>query len=204
MTLPGRLLRFALALLPAALVSACATAEGWRGVDSERAYEVAAAQSPARAQAPATYFEIHRDGRILVFSQADAYQSWRRTGEISQALTQVGAGPHGETLIFQLTAAEAGQGEGSGAAQRLFGGELMGIEAGFHGEIHRRDAVWIFTRGSLLREFQLRGDATCVTSAATGGTSSRPVRLVQGCAAASVSTPRAVLARHRRWADLPE
>lgn len=205
MSTPRRLLRLVFPILIATVAGGCASADGWRGAETEKAYEVAAAQSPSLATPPATYFEVHRDGRIHVFSEPGAYQAWQQTGELPMTVTLPGAGPAGETLVFQRVGGAEAFG-GRGPAQRLYSGELMGIETGFHGEIHRQDGVWVFSRGSLLREFKLLGTADCMTPEAfeRSPASSPPVRFVQDCEMLSITPPLAAIARYRQFAGLPD
>ncbi|HKY33298.1 MAG TPA: porin [Candidatus Polarisedimenticolia bacterium] len=46
------------------------------------------------------YMEVPKEGRIYVFNLMTVYEEWRKTGEMGKSITRVGAGPAGETLIF--------------------------------------------------------------------------------------------------------
>jgi hypothetical protein len=48
------------------------------------------------------YREVQKDGRIYVFANAQRYEMWEASGgtEIGVAITRLGAGPSGETVIF--------------------------------------------------------------------------------------------------------
>lgn len=46
------------------------------------------------------YQEVHKDGRIYVFNQMKVYDEWLRSGEMGRSITRVGAGPGGETIVF--------------------------------------------------------------------------------------------------------
>jgi len=46
------------------------------------------------------YAEVPKDGRIYVFNQMAVYESWKTSGEMGKAITRIGAGPNGETLVF--------------------------------------------------------------------------------------------------------
>ncbi|MBI2838426.1 MAG: hypothetical protein HYX75_08935 [Acidobacteria bacterium] len=48
----------------------------------------------------AFYQEEVRDGRIYVFNNMVSYDNWRKSGEMGVAITRLGAGPAGETIIF--------------------------------------------------------------------------------------------------------
>jgi hypothetical protein len=55
--------------------------------------------SATRAQG-AFYMEEARDGRIYVFNLMSVYEEWKKTGEMGKSITRVGAGPKGETIVF--------------------------------------------------------------------------------------------------------
>ena len=48
------------------------------------------------------YREVQKDGRIYVFANAQRYETWEQSGgaEIGVAITRLGFGPNGETVIF--------------------------------------------------------------------------------------------------------
>lgn len=46
------------------------------------------------------YQEVEKDGRIYVFNDMKAYESFAKTGEMGKSITRIGAGPNGETVIF--------------------------------------------------------------------------------------------------------
>ena len=45
------------------------------------------------------YKELARDGRIYVFNNPDDAARFEKTGELARAITRVGAGPNGETVV---------------------------------------------------------------------------------------------------------
>ncbi len=47
------------------------------------------------------YREIEKDGRIYVFSTGKRADMFEKSGEIGQAITRLGAGPNGETVVFE-------------------------------------------------------------------------------------------------------
>src|SRR5687768_6815171 len=59
----------------------------------------ATAAAPAWAQG-AFYREVEKDGRIYVFNIPSEYSTWEKSGEIGKAITKVGYGPNGETMVF--------------------------------------------------------------------------------------------------------
>lgn len=48
----------------------------------------------------AFYVEETKDGRIYVFNDPKAYQTFQQTGELEVRLSRIGAGPNGETIYF--------------------------------------------------------------------------------------------------------
>jgi hypothetical protein len=48
----------------------------------------------------AFYREVPTDGHIYVFNDVQRLQAWEKSGDIGRAITQPGAGPYGETLVF--------------------------------------------------------------------------------------------------------
>jgi hypothetical protein len=48
----------------------------------------------------AFYREVPKDGRIYVFNNMQRLEAWEKSGDVGTAITQPGAGPNGETLVF--------------------------------------------------------------------------------------------------------
>ena len=46
------------------------------------------------------YVEEKKEDRIYVFNNMKSYQMWKEGGELGVSITRVGAGPNGETLVF--------------------------------------------------------------------------------------------------------
>jgi hypothetical protein len=58
--------------------------------------------SVATAQVTGLYYqEVEKDGRVYVFNTPEKYQSWRQSGDMGVALTLVGRGPNGETIVAE-------------------------------------------------------------------------------------------------------
>src|SRR5688572_1585420 len=85
------------------LLSGCAaTPADWRGAAAEKTYDkLLEAKRVAELYNNDDYWQVEKDGRIYAFSDQKAYQSWLKTGEIPLLVTQIGAGPNGETLKLQ-------------------------------------------------------------------------------------------------------
>ena len=48
------------------------------------------------------YEEVYKDGRYYVFGQEKTYEAWKQTHHMPYTRTQIGAGPRGETLVFEI------------------------------------------------------------------------------------------------------
>lgn len=46
------------------------------------------------------YQEVAKDGRIYVFANGQRYDAWSKSGETGVAITRLGFGPNGETVVF--------------------------------------------------------------------------------------------------------
>lgn len=158
-----QMLRIGLAaVLVSSLLGACASDGGWKGASEEAAYEQA--REAGKLAAPRDnrfYAEIHRDGRIYVFADADEYARFRWSGRIERAVTAIGAGANGQTVQFALNRDEAREQERRvtwrGAAQEMFDGRLAGDGDGFYGEVHRDGRIYVFANWAELLQFRRSG-----------------------------------------------
>jgi hypothetical protein len=65
-----------------------------------------AAASVAVAQVTSLYYqEVEKDGRIYVFNTPERYASWQQSGDMGTAITLLGRGPNGETIVAENDAA---------------------------------------------------------------------------------------------------
>lgn len=188
------------ALLALTLVAGCASKDGWQGASVEKAYDKELeAQRAAGELNHDDYYEIHKDGRIYVLSDFKEYRSWLETGEIPLVVTRIGVGPNGETVKMGLVKKEAKAMEKivgyKGAAQKMFEGELVGLEKGFYGEVHRHNRIWVFENGKDLHEFQKSGEVPCGITQIGAGPQGQTVIFAQNCKAAASGKPEAAMAR---------
>lgn len=191
------------ALAVVVTLSGCATPGGWMGTESEKAYEKQlAAKRMAEAYNNDDYYEIHKDGRIYAFSDHKDYQSWLKTDEVPLVVTKVGAGPQGETVKLQLNKAEAKSMEKTvgykGATQKMYEGELIGIETGFYAEVIRPERIWVFENGKDLHEFQKSGEVPCGITDIGAGPEGKTVVYAQNCKAAAKAKPEAAIVRFKK------
>lgn len=184
-------------------LSGCATPGGWMGADAEKAYDKKLdAKRIAEVFNNDDYYEIHKDGRIYAFSDFKDYQIWRDTGEVPLVVTRIGTGPKGETVKLQLNKGEAKAMEKTvgykGAAQKMYEGELVGIDTGFYAEVIRPERIWVFENGKDLHEFQKSGEVPCGITEIGAGPDGKTVVYAQNCKAAAKSRPETVMARFKK------
>jgi hypothetical protein len=56
----------------------------------------------AHAQVTGLYYkEVEKDGRIYVFNTPERYASWEASGDMGTAVTLIGRGPNGETIVAE-------------------------------------------------------------------------------------------------------
>lgn len=66
------------------------------------AFATFAAVPAAHAQVTGLYYkEVEKDGRVYVFNTPERYASWEASGDMGTAVTLIGRGPNGETLVAE-------------------------------------------------------------------------------------------------------
>lgn len=155
-----------------AAVNGCAVKGGWMGADAEKKYDQElAATRLAEDRNNDDYYEIHKDGRIYVLSDAKAYKIWLQTDEIPLVVSQIGVGPNGETVKLALIKNEAKAMENKvgfkGAAQQMFEGTLAGMDKNFFGFVKKTDTYFVFDNWQKLATYRRTGAADGLAS--TGG-----------------------------------
>lgn len=192
------------ALLAILFLSGCANQSGWMGADAEKAYDKKLdAKRTALALNNDEYYEIHKDGRIYVLSDQNDYGNWLKTQEIPLAVTKIGAGPAGETIKLALTKAEAKSMEKivgyKGAAQKMYEGELKGVDLIFYGEIVQNERYYVFSDWKDVDAFRGAGEVACGITNVGGGPDGRTVVFVQSCKAAAKGKPEEAIARFKTF-----
>ena len=172
------MVKMSCAAVAAMVLAGCATQGAWMGADAEKQYDKELeAKRLAEVNNNDDYYEIHQDGRIYVLADADGYKLFRSIGEIPLVSTQIGAGPHGETLKFALTKKEAKVMETKvgfhGGAQNLYENKIDGLEKGFFGFVLVDDKYYVFNNWKQLDAFRKSGalpaDAQTVAGGAADG-----------------------------------
>lgn len=99
-------------------------------------------ETAAEPTGVAELYEVHHDGRINLFYDRALYQSFLEVEETPFRLTQIAAGPNGETIVYGLTKDDKKKGINTPAAQ-LVNGEIKPSED-FYGEMHRHGRIYVF------------------------------------------------------------
>lgn len=61
-----------------------------------------AAGRPAEAQVTGLYYqEVEKDGRVYVFNTPEKLKSWQASGDMGVAVSLIGRGPNGETIVAE-------------------------------------------------------------------------------------------------------
>ncbi len=178
------------------------------GVEAEKNYSASPSGTGAAKVAQAVsennddYYQVHKEGRILVFSDQEHYQIWQQTGEIPLAVTRIGEGPAGETVVMQLNKSEADSMVKTvgykGAAQRMYEGDLAGAADGFYGELISDSRIYVFDNADNLASFRGTGHVACGVTQIGVGPSSQTVVFAQSCDAASKAKPVMASKRFRQ------
>ncbi|WP_305910039.1 hypothetical protein Q9L42_002320 [Methylomarinum sp. Ch1-1] len=104
------------------------------------------------------YYQVYKEGRIYIFDDFTTYDSFNNTGETPFRLTRIGAGPHGETLVFGLSEQDKTLRSGLGSTA-LYDGNAQGIAEGFYGEVSKDGRIYVFGAWQDLQSFLKVGEA---------------------------------------------
>lgn len=104
------------------------------------------------------YYEVHHEGRVYVFDDAETYLSFLSVGETAYRKVYIGEGPHGQTLVFGLTKGDKKKRSGI-ASIDMYHGKMAGAD-NFYGEMQVEDRIYVFNRWADLTSFKRVGEAT--------------------------------------------
>ena len=163
-------LRFSLAAVAMVAASGCAVNGGWKGAETEKAYDKdLEIKRLAEVQNNDDYYQFERDGRIYVLSDAKTYTDFLKIGEIPYSTKKIGGGPGGKTIVYGLIKNETKLLEkdprAQGAAQKMFEGNLKGLEKGFFGLVEQDGTYYVFDNWNTLAAFRQSGSASGFTEA---------------------------------------
>lgn len=132
-------------IVPALLMSACATQEMEKSAKSEAMEQgdsLAAMAKDSMSEHLSALYEVHMDGRIYLFYDRELYKSFLEHGHTAYSFTQIGEGPNGETLVFALT------GEDKAKMSGIPSVELFKMETEpkyFYGEMFLDGRIYVFS-----------------------------------------------------------
>lgn len=157
----------------AGMLAACGAKGGWMGAEAEKRYDAElAAQRLASVRNSDDYYEYHLDNEIIVLADRKDVKVYLTANEIPLRVTQVGAGPNGERLVFGLVKNEAKAMEKKvgykGGAQQMYEGTLEGAGKGFYGEVLKGGRYVVFGSWKDLQAFRKSGavnEASTATAA---------------------------------------
>lgn len=166
-----------LALAPFTL-AACATGH-WMGAEAEKSYDKALDTSRATAVLNNDdYYEIHKDGKIVVIADATDLKLYMSNGELPLRVTRIGGGPKGETVVFDIAKPEAGKKTGFGSVE-MYDGKRQGADKDFYGEVLNEDKYYVFGNWAGLDAFRKSGEATQLSAAGAIGPNGETVMVAQ-------------------------
>jgi hypothetical protein len=158
------------------LLAGCATKDGWMGAEAEKAYDKdLEIKRLASVLNNDDYYEFEKDGRIYVLSDAKDYTGFKSHGEITFSTKKIGGGPGGKTIIYGLVKKEtellAKDPKAQGAAQKMFEGNLKGLEKGFFGMVEDDGRYYVFSSWGDLQSYKSKGSAKGESAKAPDGKS---------------------------------
>ena len=143
----------------------CATKDSYHGLEAEKTYDAElGAKRLAETLNNDDYYELTKENRIYVFSDAKDYKVWLKTGEMPLGVTKFGFGPNKETVKMSLTKNETKAMEKivgyKGGSQNLYEGNVPGIAKGFFGFVKKDDTYYVFDNYNALVSFKKTGEAS--------------------------------------------
>jgi hypothetical protein len=141
---------FVIALL-AILMAGCASS------DTKTSGNTSSPQTTSMAD-NSDFYEVHQDGRIYIFYDAETYKEFVALGETAYRKTFIGAGPNGETLVYGLTRADKKKTSGIPSidmAER----RMVGSKDDFYAEIRTEGRIYVFDDWSEVVSFRKTGEA---------------------------------------------
>lgn len=148
-------------------------AGGWMGAEAEKAYDKELEiKRLSEVLNNDDYYEFEQEGRIYVLSDAKDYITFLKTGEIVLSTKKIGGGPGGKTIVYGLIKNETKLLEkdpkSQGAAQKMFEGNLRGLEKGFFGMVLKGTTYYVFSNWKDLEAYKAAGTATGFSDALPG------------------------------------
>jgi len=119
----------------------------------------AAVAAPVAAEPSVTeFFEIHKEGRVIVMADAKLAKDYFQTGEVVFRDTRIGAGPYGQTLVFGLTKKET-KDLGNSVVVGIWEGKVAPSKS-FYGEMHKDGKIYVFPSWADMNQFRKTDEVT--------------------------------------------
>lgn len=137
----------------------------WMGAEAEKAYDKELEiKRLSEVLNNDDYYEFEKDGRIYVLSDSKDYATFLKTGEVVLSTKKIGGGPDGKTIVYGLIKNETKMLEkdpkSQGAAQKMFEGNLRGLDKGFFGLVLKDQTYYVFSNWKDLEAYKAAGTAT--------------------------------------------
>jgi hypothetical protein len=142
---------FVIALLTV-LMTACASSE------TKTSDSTPSSPQTASTEDNSDFYEVHQDGRIYIFYDAETYKEFVALGETAYRKTYIGAGPNGEALVYGLTRADKKKTSGIPSID-MAEGRLEGSKEGFYAEIRTEGRIYVFDDWNEVASFRKTGEA---------------------------------------------
>ena len=124
------------------------------------------APPPAPPKVAAELYEVYKDGRIYRFYDFTDYRNFLKIGEAPFRLTQIGAGPAGETVVYDLAKADKEKTGGIPSVELVAGNIKPDI---FYGEMVRDGRIYVFDGVADMAQVRQTGQANLRFSDIGGG-----------------------------------
>lgn len=103
-------------------------------------------------------YEVHAEGRVYVFDDPAIYASFLQVGETAYRQTFIGAGPHGQTLVFGVTGKDKKKPYSEIAAYNMYMGTLPESDD-FYGEMRIEGRIYVFDKLADMKTVRQLGEA---------------------------------------------
>lgn len=166
-------MRTGLIAATALLFAGCATQGAWMGAEAEKSYDKELEIKRLSAVLNNDdYFELEKDGRLYVISDAKDYAEFVKSGELVFSTKKIGGGPGGKTIVYGLVKKEtellAKDPRAQGAAQKMYEGNLKGLDKDFFGVVLSNNTYYVFSSWKDLAAYKATGSAAGYTEKKAG------------------------------------
>ncbi|MES2682408.1 MAG: hypothetical protein V4650_02730 [Pseudomonadota bacterium] len=168
--------------LAALSATACATKDTYMGLEKEKAYDAELnVKRLTEVNNNDDYFELRKENTVFVFTDSKSYKIWLATNEIPLLVTKFRVGPNGEKAKYQLTKNETKAMETKvgykGSSQRMYEGELAGVEKNFFGFVYNEtgNSYFVFDSWTALKAFKTSGGTPSGYTASSGPNAAKVV-----------------------------